>query len=307
MRATVRNAAVLATVVLMTSGCASVARDEQRPRSGSAITASRTIAGTSPPGSSRPGGGALTKGGMWWGVDSYAPITAQSLANVRDWYVGGHRPQFWGRYLSGRAGISDTELRFARAHGIYVYLIVPDRNCSACSDGDACTNDSTAAQARADAAAAVRAARRLTLPAGAVLFKDIEEVSSCRDEPTPAYLLAWFRTLLGTPYRTGFYGNVYRQTYEFPTAYCATVRAHPDFSSGVVLAMNEPEPQLGAPRKTIGPSTAPPFRPSSPRCAPPGRTLIWQYGESTDDANLTDVDQARPGAPGLLAPEGGTT
>lgn len=35
--------------------------------------------------------------------------------------------------------------------------------------------------------------------------------------------------------------------------------------------------------------------------------MIWQYGESIDAANLTDVDQARPNTPGMLAPDGSTT
>jgi hypothetical protein len=244
---------------------------------------------------------------MWWGVDSYTPISAASLRNAKHWYVGGHTPQFWGRYLSGRAGVTSAELRFAREHGIYVYLIVPDNNCSACSGGDACTDDRTTGQARKDAQAALAAAARLGVPRGAVLFKDIEQVSSCRDEPTPQYLYAWYRTLVGTAYRTGFYGNVNRQSYDFPKAYCATVRSHGDFRDGVVLDMNEPEPQLGAVRNTIGPANAPPFQPHRPSCAPSSTVLIWQYGESIDDDNLTDVDQARPGSPGFLAPDGTST
>lgn len=249
----------------------------------------------------------LTRGGKWWGVDSSGPITKSALANVQGWYRGRHRPQFWGRYLQGSYAVSKVELAFARAHHIYVYLIVNDRNCSQCSGADLCGNDRTAAQARTDSEAAARAARQLGIPRGAVLFKDIEQVSSCRGEPTAAYLLAWHRSLARTKYRTGFYGNTYRQSYAFPVAYCAALARSAHFTANVVLDMNEPEPQLGAPRGTIGPRNAPRFHPSEPSCTPPGATVIWQYGESTDPANVTDVDQARPGTAGLLAPDGTVT
>lgn len=241
---------------------------------------------------------------MWWGVDSTVPINAASLANVRDWYRGGYPPQVWGRYLGGRFAVRADELAFARAHHIYVYVIVPDDNCSGCTGGDSCGNDMTAAQARGDALGSAREARELGLPHEVVLYKDIEEVSSCRHEPTAQYLLTWYRTMLGSGFRTGFYGNVHEQFYEFPRAYCAAAKISPAFRSDVLLAMNEDEPRLGAPRGSTGPHDAPAFEPKSPSCAPAAATVIWQYGESRDDDNWTDVDQVRPDAPGLLAPDG---
>lgn len=258
---------------------------------------------SSPP--SRPA--ITTRGGMWWGVDSTTAINAQSLANVQGWYRGGHRPQFWGRYLTGNFAVSRTELAFARTHSIYVYLIVTDDNCSQCGGGDICGNDRTVEQARIDARQAVADARALRVPRRAVLYKDIEQVSSCRGEPTAAYLIGWYTALKTSAYRTGFYGNTYRQNYDFPVAYCAAVARDREFASHVVLDMNEPEPQISAPRNTIGPSNAPRFAPYQPSCTPPGKTMIWQYGESTDYANMTDVDQARPNTPGMLAPDGSIT
>ncbi len=71
--------------------------------------------------------------------------------------------------------------------------------------------------------------------------------------------------------------------------------------------MNEDEPLIGAPQGTTGPHNAPAFAPRSPRCAPKSTTTIWQYGESLTSANLTDIDQARPDTPGLLAPDGSVT
>ena len=245
---------------------------------------------------------------MWWGVDSSGPITAAAIHNVRDWYRGSPRPQFWGRYLSGDYGVSKAELAYGRAQGIYVYLIVNDRNCSECAGGgDICGNDRTAAQAALDAKEALRAARRLGLGKGTVLFKDIEQVSSCRGEPTADYLYTWYRTLQGTDWVTGFYGNAYTQFYDFPIGYCATVKKHPDFATHVILDMNEDEPLIGAPRGRTGPHNAPRFNPLKPSCAPLSQVAIWQYGESTSPDNYTDIDQMRPGTPGLLAPDGTVT
>jgi hypothetical protein len=270
-----------------------------------AVTAPTTTAAPTPTRTSRPAG--TTPDGYWWGVDSTVAISEQALANVRAWYRGA-TPQFWGRYLTGEYAIGPGELDVARAHGIYVYLLVPDRNCSQCAGGgDICGNDRSADQARADAAAALAAAAAAKLPSGVVLFKDIEQVSSCRNEPTPDYLLTWHRTLAQSDYRTGFYGNSDEQSYDFPRAYCAAVGADPDFAHEVVIDGNEPEPQLGAARGTIGPAEAPRFAPYVPDCAPGGSTVIWQYGESVTPANETDVDQLIPGTAGLIAPDGTVT
>jgi glycoside hydrolase-like protein len=249
----------------------------------------------------------LTPEGMWWGVDSSGPITATAIANVRDWYRGA-RPQFWGRYVSGEYGVTRSELAFARSQGLYVYVLVNDRNCSQCAfGGDICGNDLTRAQARVDAHAALRAAARLGLPRGTVLFKDIEQVSSCRREPSAGYLDAWYRTLKGTDFVTGFYANAYQQNYDFPRGYCAEVKRAADFTADVVLDMNEDEPLIGAPRGKTGPDNAPRFNPLVPWCTPDRATVIWQYGESLDPENYTDIDQARPDTPGLLAPDGTVT
>lgn len=247
----------------------------------------------------------LTPGGMWWGVDSSGPITAEAISNVRGWYQGA-TPQFWGRYLGGDYAVTRAELAYARSQGIYVYLIVNDSNCSQCPGGDICGNDLTPAQARTDALQALHAASAVGVPEGAVLFKDIEQIASCRGEPSAAYLTAWYHTLRNTDYRTGFYGNAYQQNYDFPRGYCAAARDH-DFATDVILDMNQPEPRLGVARGTTGPRNAPPFAPTAPSCAPKRATVLWQYGESTDPDNYTDIDQARPDIPGLLTPDGTTT
>lgn len=146
-------------------------------RTASSSPATATATQTRPAPSSRashPAGPAvLTAGGMWWGVDSSGPITAAAIDNVRGWYQGA-TPQFWGRYVSGHFAVTSTELAFARSRHIYVYLLVNDRNCSHCVNGDVCGHDKTAVQARADALEAIKAAGRVGVKRGAVLFKDIE-------------------------------------------------------------------------------------------------------------------------------------
>lgn len=242
-------------------------------------------------------------------MDSTTAMSAAILDNVRGWYRGRPTPAVWGRYVNGHFGLQPGELSFARRHHIYVYLLVPDANCSACAGGggDLCGNDRTAAQATSDARDAIRAARALHIPRGAVLFKDVEQVGTCTGELTAEYLITWYRVGRASPYRVGFYGNAYTQQYDFVHAYCDVLRHHPVFRREVVLADDEPEPAIGAPAGTIGPANAPRFGPDAPHCAPREATKIWQYGESTSAGNATDVDEIQPDTPGLIAPDGSVT
>ncbi len=247
----------------------------------------------------------MTPGGLWWGVDSSGPMTDGALAAVRAWYRGA-TPQVWGRYLTGSYSVTRTELAWARAHRIYVYLLIPDHNCSQCHrGGDICGNDRTASQARENAAQALAAARALPVPAGAALFKDLEQVAACVGEPTAAYIRAWFGAVRDSGYRVGLYGNSTTADYAFARAYCEVLRGDPRLGAEVLLDATEPEPDLGKPAGASGPRNAPPFRPATtPPCAPRSATVIWQYGESVDDDNYADIDQVAPGTPGLIAPDG---
>jgi hypothetical protein len=185
---------------------------------------------------------------------------------------------------------------------------VPDSNCSICHNGaDLCGNDRTAEQARADARDAVRDAKAADLPPGITLYKDIEEVGTCHGELTAQYLLTWYRAVKHTRYVPAFYGNTYQQSYDFPRAYCAAVAADISFARDITLAQDEPEPQIGAPRRLIGPANAPPFHPYRPHCAPEKKIRIWQYTESRDSGNDTDADEIRPGTHGILTPTGQVT
>jgi hypothetical protein len=253
------------------------------------------------------GPAAMTPGGLWWSVDSSGPMNDGALSAVRAWYQGA-TPQVWGRYLTGSYSITRAELAWARSHHIYVYLLIPDDNCSQCDGGDdICGNDRTASQARENAAQTLVAARALPVPAGAALFKDLEQVAACVGEPTAAYLRAWFGAVRDSGFRVGLYGNSTTADYAFPRAYCEVLRTDPRLGPEVLLDATEPEPDLGKPAGASGPRNAPPFRPAAPPCAPPSATVIWQYGEAVDEDNYADIDQIRPYTPGLIAPDGAAT
>ena len=244
---------------------------------------------------------------MWWGVDSSGPMTDAGLSAIKAWYRGA-TPQVWGRYLDGHYAVSATELQWARAHGIYVDLLVPDHNCSQCAGGgDICENDETAAQAAADARDALAAAKQLPVPRGAILFKDVEQVSSCIGEPTAAYVDAWYRAARDSGYRVGMYGNSTNAGFAFARSYCQVIATDHRFATEVLLDATEPEPNLGLPAGVDGPTRAPAFHPDLPPCAKGSSTTIWQYGESVDRDNYADIDQIRPHTPGLLAPDGSVT
>jgi hypothetical protein len=315
--------ACLLLVVLTACTACTASRDQRSTRSNT-TAAVRATPSSSPPASGASPTGAptatnrlgqlhpsrrqLTRDGLWWGVDSTAPIDAHSLANVRDWYRGVPTPLVWGRYVTGTYRVGPAELAFARAHHIGVYFLVPDSDCSQCNGGgDLCGNDRTADQARGDAREAVRDARRLRLPRGVTLYKDVEQVGSCYGELTAAYLLAWYRYVKPTRYVPAFYGNTTEQSYDFPKAYCSAAAAVPEFARETALAQDEPEPQLGAARHAIGAANAPRFAPYRPRCAPLRIVSIWQYTESRYTDNYTDADEIRPGTHGILAPDGRVT
>ena len=240
-------------------------------------------------------------------MDSTVAVDHRSLSNVHYFYRTSRNPVAWGRYLLGHFGVHPDELRFAAQHHIALYFLVPDKNCSECAGGDACGNDRTAAQARLDARDAISAGRRLRLPPGTALFKDIEQVGACSGELTRRYVLTWFRQVGRSPFQPAFYGNSTAQAYDFPRVFCAAAERDPIFAKQIVLAQDEPEPDIGASADTIGPRTAPRFAPKHPSCVSRAAVSIWQYGESISDDNLTDVDEIRPATPGLLAADGTVT
>lgn len=302
---------VAVVAATMLAGCTTAAGEVDATRSASEVATVTTTTPAPTPSVSTPAPlprpNSVTPGGYWWGVDSSGPVGDEGLAAVQAWYQGA-TPAVWGRYLVGNYALQDGEIEWAAAHNVYLYLLIPDSNCSECNGGgDICGNDMTAAQAQADAAETLTAARAKKLPAGLRLYKDLEQVSSCRGEPTGEYVSAWYQAVRDSDYRVGFYGNSTAPDWDFPKAYCAALAIDPEIGTDVDIDGNQPEPQLGAPSGTSGPATAPAYAPLTPPCAPPGTTGIWQYGESIDSDNYVDVDEVRPGLPGLLSPDGRVT
>ncbi len=141
------------------------------------------------------------------------------------------------------------------------------------------------------------------------MFKDFEQ-NQCHtpDEPSAAYLQAWYQTVAASSYKVGFYGNSFSQTNQFPKAFCAAAGAVPGMVSQVTLSASEPEPNFNSAIGTTGPGTAPAWAATTPSCAPAGATQIWQYGEvGSQVGNIADIDEFRPGMPGLVAPNGSIT
>ena len=305
-----RTAATVVVVLVLALLAACTSSPSAPPTTSASVvaTVSSPAASPSPTGPAPlPRPNSVTPGGYWWAVDSSGPVGDEGLAAVQDWYQGA-TPAVWGRYLVGNYALRDGEIAWAAAHNIYLYLLIPDSNCSECNGGgDICGNDRTAAQAQADAAETLAAARAKNLPTGLRLYKDLEQVGSCRGEPTGEYVSTWYRAVEDSGYLVGFYGNSTAPDWDFPTAYCAALALDPEIGTDVDIDGNQPEPQIGAPRGTSGPLTAPDFAPLTPACAPPGSTGIWQYGESLDSDNYVDVDEVRPGLPGLLSPDGRVT
>jgi hypothetical protein len=248
--------------------------------------------------------GSYTPAGNWWGVDSVSPVNAADLAAVRNWYQGG-TPQVWGRYISDIGGaLNKTEMNFAAQNGIYLYLLVADHNNSSPL---VCGHDSSASDAAADAQGAISAASALGVKAGAVLFKDFEQ-NQCPNEPSAAYISTWYQTVAASGYAVGFYGNSFNQNNQFPRAFCAAAAGVPGLVAHVSLSASEPEPNFNSLSGTTGPANAPAWAADTPSCAPAAATTVWQYGEVGQQAgNIADIDEFRPAAPGLVAPDGSIT
>lgn len=248
--------------------------------------------------------GSYTPAGNWWAVDSVDPVNAADLAAVRNWYQGG-TPQVWGRYISDIGGaLTKTEMNFAAQNGIYLYLLVADRNNSSPL---VCGRDLNASDAVADAQTAVAAASALGIKPGAVLYKDFEQ-TQCAGEPSAAYVQSWYQTVASSTYKVGFYGNAFNPNNQFPTAFCAAAAAVPGLVAHVSLSASEPEPNFNSAIGTTGPANAPAWAADTPSCAPAATTSVWQYGEVGSQAgNIADIDEVRPGAPGLVAPDGSIT
>jgi hypothetical protein len=209
-----------------------------------------------------------------WGIDTIDNVqTANDIAMTND-DLGS--PSLVGRYLIFERGqsIASTEVQYIHSLNLKILLIVDQAN----------RNLLGATVAVAEAQAAIAAAQNLGVPAGTALFRDVETNSPI----DPAYVTAWYSTVLASGYVPAFYENPLNGP--FSANYCAAVAQNAAIGTGTFLWSSEPEQQGSDPHQSARPSWAP----SQPPCQ--STTVAWQYLiRSLFPANLpapnVDVDQ----------------
>ena len=160
--------------------------------------------------------GSYTPAGNWWAVDSVSPINATNMQKVRDWYQGG-TPQVWGRYISDIGGaLTRTEMTFASQNGIYLYLLVADRNNSSPL---VCGRDLNASDAVDRRAGRDRRGQRARHQGRRGPVQGLRADPVRRTSHRPPTSRPGTRRSPQSSYKVGFYGNSFSQNNQFPKAY----------------------------------------------------------------------------------------
>lgn len=200
-----------------------------------------------------------------WGVDSAARVTEELYKCVVNNFG---QPDFWGRYLSQIANVSDAltveEVRFIQDKGM---KLLPIYN-----------NFTQATGARGGSVAARNAifkARSLGIAEGSFLFANVENFF----EVDADWIIAWVDAFFESPYRPGFYGDPDEGT--FNEAYCQAVAASNRVRQQAVIWSAEPEPGVTTKRRF------PIYAPSRPDCA--ANVWAWQYGRDADACPIDTV------------------
>ena len=95
-----------------------------------------------------------------------------------------------------------------------------------------------------------------------------------------------------TGFRTGFYGNVHKQYYDFPVAYCRALARDRRLGTDVVLDMNEDGPLIGAPPRHDRPAQRPGVHAGGPAL----RAEVDDHDLAVRRiADLGELDRRRPG------------
>ena len=223
----------------------------------------------------------------YWGVVSTHP------ANLPPPHVAGYptlfdfvtqqvqAPQFWGRYIAGKAQsnlLTDNEASFLSSRGCRILLI--HYGIQPCGNHQ---------QGQADASSAVTAAQTLHIPPGVTLYGDIET----RVFAHPDWLLGWWETMIASPYANpgGFYCNTSPENaLYFNNPYCAAITSPSNQNQDGTLRFNPPlftsYPRPGC--AFDGSS----YNAASPDCVP-NSAVIWQYAERCPPSfDLYDMDLA---------------
>lgn len=199
-----------------------------------------------------------------WGVDSAAAVTDDLYQCVATNFG---QPDFWGRYLTTIANVSDgltrEEIRFIQDKGMKVMPIY--------------NNFSEATGSRAGAVAARNAifrARQLSISEGSFIFANVEKFFLVDAD----WIIAWVDTFFESPYRPGIYADPTEGP--FNEAYCTATAASERVRQQTVIWSAEPEPgtttKRGAPRR---------YNPKRPSCD--ANVWAWQYGR---DASACPID-----------------
>ena len=221
------------------------------------------------------------KSKILWGIDSTESITQDFINHIRRTYGD---PDFFGRYLGGKYGMTDQEVKIAHRNNIKILVI--DQNF-----GNQDTSDLIGkANGHAAADTSSKNAQDLHIPKGVAIFANIERDTNVDSD----WLIGWFEGLNAKGYKAGYYANT--RYGDFPKAYCNAVNNNPDIGRkiGSESYIWSSYPSLGRTDRTDRPS----FDPGTLDCA--AHVWAWQYGipsEDDDGGPNVDTDLVRSDVP----------
>lgn len=211
----------------------------------------------------------------YWGVVSTRPANA-ALATI-----GGQPilfdfvtqqvslPQFWGRYIAGKAQgdlLTAGEADFLLNNNCRILLVHYGINPG--GDYQAGVQDATNA---------ISAAQNLGVPTGITIYGDIETGVATNTD----WFFGWWETMSASVYANcgGFYCNPSAgNATNFATPYCAAINDPRNLNPDGSLRFNPPL-FASAPRPTAGCNfDLSYYQPDEPACVP-GAAVIWQYAE----------------------------
>lgn len=210
---------------------------------------------------------------FFWGIDSAMPanqsLTFKDVAynSLYELVVDAYgKPDFWGRYLDKYA-ITTNEADFLHNNGVSIMLIY----------GASLTQTNVESYVYQDgldiAQDAVRLAKQLYVPAGTLIYFDLENWSVHY-----SFLEGLADGMYGDAYEAGYYTGGFYATMggnndssgSFNSSYCTALSANANVSN-MYLYSNEPEPGCTTQ------ANKPTYTPHYPSCN--SNVTVWQYAE----------------------------
>ncbi len=254
----------------------------------------------------------------YWGVDSYNPAThkvpVKGSPTLFHYLTDqcGQMPDFWGRYLFGPQTLQagEADYIFKESNGNCRILII--------YNGASNSKSSTQGgfkEGQRDAAAAAIKARSLGVPAGVMLYVDIEPNWKC----TPEWFQGWWDGMFNSQYAGmgGVYENpLHWNADNFSKPYVKALKGDGPFiyqdPPSKARYLWSQQPAKGCIRPNDPKFTTLNFRPDEPEGLS-GVTVLWQYAtncfkfgtQGLADMNLADARGyalmwARNTGPGIL-------